>query len=422
LQALEQARAEMNVRCALQVLELSGEHPPALFGYFQPRLLLSKGTMNRLSDAELRLVFMHELAHVKRRDVLLNWIMIFAQAVHWFNPLAWFTIARLRAARETLCDSLVLQRANESEKTVYGATLIKLLAQVSPQAFTTSLVPLFGRKNEIQHRVTMIKNFKPITKKAVLATALLLALLTLFCFTNAAEKKPSAEAGTTAEAKPEPRKGSDTRLKILEEQLAQQNARIREVEDHIGILRNKLQITSDVSDEKSKSNSDKLQHLARLMTEARADFETLNSLYIQLKSLSENELQKALPTVTPDAQLAELLKELAAIQQKIAEMREVYSQDHPEVKRNLQLAKTIQSQIQERISGILHGLQIRADAQRQKMERLERELVNAREADIKKGSELQPYYDLQRKLEGLRSFRDKLQSRLEDEQLEALLK
>jgi beta-lactamase regulating signal transducer with metallopeptidase domain len=60
-----------------------------------PHLLISL-LVDRLSEEELKFVFMHELAHIKRKDLLVNVVCMLIQAVYWFNPMIWYSIYKMK--------------------------------------------------------------------------------------------------------------------------------------------------------------------------------------------------------------------------------------------------------------------------------------------------------------------------------------
>jgi len=108
----------------LESVEVSG---PALHGLFRPRLLLPKGFSTRFSTKELGFVFLHELAHLRRRDLWVNWVVAVLQVLHWFNLLVWFGFSRWRADRELACDAMALEAAGQEENGEYGRTILRLL-------------------------------------------------------------------------------------------------------------------------------------------------------------------------------------------------------------------------------------------------------------------------------------------------------
>src|SRR6266581_5406298 len=87
LNLLEDCKQLMGVRAPVTLVESGEVGSPSLFGFMRPRLLLPAGLAGSFSLDELRYVFLHELAHIKRLDILLGWVMTILQILHWFNPL-----------------------------------------------------------------------------------------------------------------------------------------------------------------------------------------------------------------------------------------------------------------------------------------------------------------------------------------------
>src|ERR1051326_4806184 len=86
---LEDCKQLMGVRVPVTLVGTGDAGSPALFGFLRPRLLLPSGLARSFSEEELRHVFLHELSHIKRKDILVGWLMTALQIVHWFNPLVW---------------------------------------------------------------------------------------------------------------------------------------------------------------------------------------------------------------------------------------------------------------------------------------------------------------------------------------------
>ncbi len=152
-------RLRLQIKPALlESLEVSS---PALHGLFRPRLFLPRGFTARFSPAELRFVLLHELAHLKRRDLLLNWVMAALQVIHWFNPLVWFGFARWRADRELACDAMALEAAGPEQNQEYGRTILRLLESFASPMSAPGLVGILEDKRQLRRRIGMIASYVP---------------------------------------------------------------------------------------------------------------------------------------------------------------------------------------------------------------------------------------------------------------------
>lgn len=81
---------------------------PAVVGVLRPVLLLPAEAL-AAPVAHRHAILRHELAHVARRDVLATRLAMVARAIHWYNPLVWWAVARLDLAAECACDDAVIR-------------------------------------------------------------------------------------------------------------------------------------------------------------------------------------------------------------------------------------------------------------------------------------------------------------------------
>lgn len=175
-EVLDECRREFGITRPIDLIETRAVNAPALFGLFRLRLLLPQGLVAQFSRSEWRHIFLHELAHVKRGDLWLNWLVMALQLLHWFNPLIWLGFARLRADRELACDELALMHAGEMAGSSYGATVIKLLEGLSRPAAIPGLLGILEDRKQMRRRIVMIAGFRKASKWSAWAGVLLVGL------------------------------------------------------------------------------------------------------------------------------------------------------------------------------------------------------------------------------------------------------
>ncbi len=192
LAVLEECRERIGLRRPLTLVEAPELDSPALFGCFRLKLLLPEKMIERFSLAELRHVFLHELAHVRRGDAAVNWLTTILQTLHWFNPVLWFAFHRMRADRELACDELALTHAREAESKPYGQTVIRVLEGFTQPTAIPGLVGILEDKKQIKRRITMIAQFKKTSGGPVAALALV-ALLGCVSLTDGKKQNAGAQ-------------------------------------------------------------------------------------------------------------------------------------------------------------------------------------------------------------------------------------
>ena len=160
LELFEECKERMGVHTIVGLIPSAQIKSPALFGFIRPRLLFPKEMLEEASQEEMRYIFLHELAHLKRRDIYLGWLTSVLQILHWFNPLVWFAFYRMRADRELSCDALVLSRTGKEKSKEYGQAIVGLLRRFSQSRPLPAMAGILENKSQLKRRITMITKFK----------------------------------------------------------------------------------------------------------------------------------------------------------------------------------------------------------------------------------------------------------------------
>ena len=149
---------------------------PAACGALQPRVLLP-ADLAALPDGPLRLVFLHELEHVRRRDVAVDWAWAVATAVHWFNPALWLVGPLRRHDRELARDEAVLSRLGPAGAEAYGRALLDL---ARPTRAAPLCPGMFGGTRPLRQRVEAVARFRR-SRTAAVALGVVVLVVAAVC-------------------------------------------------------------------------------------------------------------------------------------------------------------------------------------------------------------------------------------------------
>jgi beta-lactamase regulating signal transducer with metallopeptidase domain len=104
LQVLSKCRQKMKVSQNVLIYTSPYATTPFLFGIFKPRIVLPEA---EFTAGELKCIFCHELMHWKRHDAWLKCLMLLANAIHWYNPLAYMARNHIEHLCELSCDESI---------------------------------------------------------------------------------------------------------------------------------------------------------------------------------------------------------------------------------------------------------------------------------------------------------------------------
>jgi len=197
LDAFRQAREAIGVGSRVRLLTSAGLSSPILVGLVRPRIMLPAGALEDLPPDQLRPVFLHELSHLRRRDLWVNWIQVILQSLYWFHPLVWLANLRLRREREMIVDDVVLSHLG-GEREVYGNSLLSVVKQAArKRVLSPGYVGIVETKGSIAGRLRRIldANRKLSIRLGWLSAAALIALALLLI----PQARPEFEAPAKAQ-------------------------------------------------------------------------------------------------------------------------------------------------------------------------------------------------------------------------------
>jgi len=197
-----QIQDEMNLHRDAALLWGTRREVPYTWGILSPVVCLPSDA-DKWSIDRLRIVMIHELAHVERFDTFGEFIAQIALVIFWFNPLLWLAVRRMRTEREHACDDRVLMRG------VKPSTYVEELVMMMKSIGSGSIAPGFGaiamaQRTQFEARMFAVLDERAdrhaVGRKSIFGAALgMIALLLVV----ASVRPASASAATGVQALPQ---------------------------------------------------------------------------------------------------------------------------------------------------------------------------------------------------------------------------
>ena len=121
---LDRLSAALGLRRRVALLESCLAEVPVAIGYLRPVILLPLGMLAGLTAEQVEAVLIHELAHIRRFDYLVNVAQTLVEGLLFYHPAVWWTSITMRREREHCCDDVVV--ALQGDARGYAATLARL--------------------------------------------------------------------------------------------------------------------------------------------------------------------------------------------------------------------------------------------------------------------------------------------------------
>lgn len=166
---------------------------PLTVGFLKPLILIPIASINNLTTYQLEAVILHELAHIKRADYIINIVQSIIETALFFNPFIQLLGKITKRERENSCDDWVLQF--QYDASTYAEALLRIAYMQQAPAFAMNAA---GKENDLLWRVKRMLNQQQ--KSFQYRNRLLALLLITGMLSSVAWFTPGVKAGTAAKA------------------------------------------------------------------------------------------------------------------------------------------------------------------------------------------------------------------------------
>jgi beta-lactamase regulating signal transducer with metallopeptidase domain len=195
--ANQRLRAALRVGRQVAIVACDRVAAPILVGILRPAILLPPAVLAGFSPEQMEMILLHELAHVRRCDNLVNFVQRVIEAALFFHPVVWWLSSWVRLEREECCDRVVV--AHTGRPQAYAETLAALaLPGMTPRHAAAAMADCH-LVTRIRHILNLEDEIMNVSRFVFVAAAGLLIFVGCFAASLAQTKDAASD---TAEKPP----------------------------------------------------------------------------------------------------------------------------------------------------------------------------------------------------------------------------
>jgi GWxTD domain-containing protein len=126
IERLALLRARLRMTKHITLLESCFLEVPVVIGHLRPVILVPVGLLAGLPVAQIESILLHELAHIRRADYLVNLMQTLVEGLLFYHPAVWWISSVMRAERENCCDDVAVEASGDAHE---YATALAALAE-----------------------------------------------------------------------------------------------------------------------------------------------------------------------------------------------------------------------------------------------------------------------------------------------------
>jgi bla regulator protein BlaR1 len=189
----ERITKELNVNKNVKFYLSDRVSVPLVLGYLKPIILFPIAFASQLEMVHVEAILIHEMAHIRRNDFMLNSVKTVMETILFFNPFTWLCSNMIEREREHACDDIVVQKTHTPLTYAHALLQIELINEKQTPVFTMAAS---GNNQNLYQRIKRITDMKTTyntTKQQLLAITVTVLTLVSLAWINPVTSKTTVK-------------------------------------------------------------------------------------------------------------------------------------------------------------------------------------------------------------------------------------